>query len=162
MARYVMQPGPGLPALAMAALALAAATPADAAANIYHLTDLSFGTIGNLVADSTQAESVCVATGVLGGSYSVTATGTGGPFTLSGPGSATLAYEVQWSATSGQTSGQQLTAGSALTGQGGSLLDCTLGLVNDASLVVVLRAAALSGATAGSYSGTLTLLVAPN
>ena len=148
----------------LTALALVGAMPADAAVLVNQLSDVTFGTISNVVADATQAESVCADTGILGGLYGVTATGSGsgGAFTLSTGGGATLAYQVQWAATSGQTSGTQLTSGTALTGQRASLLDCTLGLQTDASLIVILRAAALGGATAGSYTGTLQIMLAPN
>jgi hypothetical protein len=91
-----------------------------------------------------------------------TGSGSGGAFTLAS-GSASLAYEVQWSQVSGQTSGTQLSPNVALTGQVSSATQpsCNSGPSTSASLIVILRSAQLSAAAAGSYSGTLTLLVAP-
>ena len=143
----------------------AAATPASAQARINKLSDVAFGTLTNFATDSVQAQSVCAYSLGLLGAYHVTATGSGsgGAFTLASSGS-TLPYEVQWSASSGQTSGTSLTSGVALTGQYSSALlsGCTLGAATTASLIVVIRATTLTTATAGSYSGVLTIILAPN
>ena len=50
-----------------------------------------------------------------------------------------------------------------LTGQISSATQqtCNNGPANSASLVVIVRSAALSSAAAGSYSGTLTLVIGP-
>jgi hypothetical protein len=50
-----------------------------------------------------------------------------------------------------------------LTGQVSSATQqtCTNGPATSASLVVILRSAALAGATAGTYTGTVTLVVGP-
>lgn len=74
-----------------------------------------------------------------------------------------LPYEVQWSDAAGQTSGALLTANVPLTGltSTASHDDCRTGPATTASLIVVLRAAAVSASISGSYDGTLTLLVAP-
>lgn len=150
-------------AAAAAWLTLAAATPAAAAVTLDHTSDMAFGTIGNITADRSLAESVC-AGGLLGGTYSVTATGsgTGGAFTMAGGSAGTLAYEVQWATSANQTSGMPLTANQPLGGLSAAALNCTLGLVNNASLIVILRGTALSGATADTYSGTLSIMLAPN
>lgn len=154
--------------LALAAV-LANAGPASAASNnvrISGLTNISFNTISDLTSDASLAEDVCVFSSSATSGYRVTASGsgTGGAFTLAPvSGSNTLAYEVQWKAQSGATSGTQLTAGSPLTGlvSSASQQACNSGPAVSASLIVVLRAAALSSATAGTYSGSLTLLIAP-
>ena len=72
-----------------------------------------------------------------------------------------MAYDVQWSGSPGQSSGAQLTPNVPLTGQvsTASQQTCNNGPVSSASLIVILRSAALSSATAGTYNGTLTLLV---
>ena len=148
--------------------ALACADPAMGASNvrISGLTNLSFNTVTDLTSDSSLAEDLCVYSSSPTSGYHVTATGsgTGGAFTLSPvSGSNTLAYEVQWKAQAGQTSGSQLTANSPLTGlvSAATQQQCNNGPAASASLIVILRAAALSSATAGSYSGSLTLLIAP-
>ena len=142
---------------------------AFAAANnevrISGLSDLAFGTITNLTVDSVLSESLCLyAKAKPTDLYRITATGSGsgGSFSLNS-GSATLAYDVQWSASPNRGSGIQLTANQPLTGQpnGASDSGCTSGSPTTASLIVILRSSALAAATSGTYTGTLTLLVAP-
>ena len=97
------------------------------------------------------------------GLYSVRASGsgTGGALTLAGSG-APMPYDVQWSASPNQSTGTALPANTTVTGFADGLVNQTCALVNttSASLIVVLRSAALSSAGAGSYSGTLTLVIA--
>ena len=152
----------------VAACALAAsAAPASAASNnvrITGLTDLAFGSISSFTSDSSMSENVCVYSNTALSNYQITATGSGSgqSFALSSA-TGSLAYEVQWSASPGQTSGTSLTAGVALTTQhsNASQQTCNSGPASSASLIVVIRAAAVAAATAGNYSGTLSLLVAP-
>ena len=146
---------------------LALASPAGAAsdkARITGLTDVAFGTIANLSVDAIQAQNVCVYSSSATSGYNVTASGTGpgGNFELSS-GSLPLPFEVQWSATSGQGSGTQLSPNVPLTGQvsNATQQSCNSGPASSASLVVILRSSALSSATAGIYNGTLTLVVGP-
>lgn len=154
-----------------AAISLAAAgtlgfaAPASAQqVRLTKLSNASFGTISSFTADSQKNENVCAYSSTSGGGYGITATGSGsgGAFTLSGS-SATLAYEVQWSSSSGQTSGTSLSPGIALTGQtsGAQSSNCNIGPATTASLIILIRASAASIATAASYSGTLTLMIAP-
>jgi hypothetical protein len=155
--------------IAAATALLASAAPADPpGARISGLTDVAFGTISNFAADSIRSQSVCVFAKGLDDGYSITASGSGssGAFQLAS-GSYTLPYEVQWSGTTGQTSGSQLLANQPLagfhTGGGpGAKDDCSKGPSTTASLIVILRSPALGAATSGTYGGTLTLLVAPN
>ncbi|HET9810461.1 MAG TPA: hypothetical protein VFP53_02045, partial [Sphingomicrobium sp.] len=89
----------------------------------------------------------------------------GGAFELSS-GTDLLAYEVEWSDAAGRSAGAQLLANQPLIGQttaaGTSATDdCSKGPAATASLIVILRSAAISAATSGTYAGTLTLLVAP-
>ena len=140
--------------------------PANAVSNkvrITKLVDIAFGTIANLGADAVRSESVCLFADTNTRGYNVTATGTGtgGAFELSGPRS--MAFDVQWSSSSGQSSGTQLVPNVPLTGQASSATQqtCGAGPATSASLVVILRAAALSSAGAGAYSGTLTVLIGP-
>ena len=128
------------------------------------LSDVAFGTIATLSSDSVRSQSICVFSNSPTNGYNIKATGSGsgGAFTLSS-GSNALAYEVQWSPLSGQSSGTTLSPNVALTGQVSSATQhaCNSGPASSASLIVILRAAQLSAASAGTYSGTLTLLVAP-
>ena len=132
------------------------------------LSDVAFGTIASFSTDSVRSQSLCLyAKSPPNDYYRITATGSGagGAFLLSS-GTDTLAYDVQWADSSGQVTGTQLVANQPLTGQqstagAGSAGDCSKGPATTASLIVVLRSAALAAATSGTYSGSLTLLVAP-
>jgi hypothetical protein len=154
-----------LPIFAASALALAA-TPASAAdkIRITGLADVTYGTITNFAVDAVQAQDVCVFSNSSPERYRVTASGsgTGGSFLLSS-GASTLPYEVQWNDQDGRTSGTQLLANQALHNQSSdsSQRACNSGPESTASLIVILRASAITAASAGTYSGTLTLLVAP-
>lgn len=156
----------GLAVAALLPLAALAPMPAHAQqARINKLTDVAFGTVTNFAADLSNAQSICVFSSAASKRYQVTATGNGtsGAFTLAS-GLNRLAYEVQWSASSGQTSGTSLTAGVTLTGlvSTATRSGCTSGPATSATLITIIRATNISAATAGSYTGTLTLVVAPN
>ena len=140
---------------------------ADAASNkvrVSDLSDIAFGTIDNLGADAVRSESLCLYANTDTNGYNVTATGTGpgGSFELTS-GVQPLPFEVAWSSSAGQVSGTRIVPNLPLAGQVSSAANqsCTSGPAATASLVVILRAAALSNATAGTYTGTLTLVVAP-
>jgi hypothetical protein len=152
---------------ALVALACACGSASPAGAQLVRITRLSnanFGTISNFGSVSTKNQNVCVYSSNLGGGYNVTATGSGsgGAFTLSGSG-ATLPYEVQWSSSSGQTSGTSLSPGVALTGQSSGALssNCNIGPSTTASLIILIQASQKSSAIAANYAGTLTLMIGP-
>jgi hypothetical protein len=134
-------------------------------ARISALSDVSFGIITNFATDYSRSQSLCLyAKSPPLDQYRITASGSGpgGAFELNS-GSDLLPYEVQWNAAAGQSGGVQLVANQPLTGQQStaSADDCSKGSATTASLVVVLRSGALSAASSGTYTGTLTLLVAP-
>lgn len=143
------------------------ADPGFAASNkvrITNLSDVAFGSIANLSVDAARSENVCLFSDTSTAGYNIRATGTGpgGAFQLaSGP--AAMAYEVQWNTTTGQNSGLQLTPNVPLTGLTSSATHqtCSTGAAASASLIIVLRSTALSTASAGNYTGTLTLVVGP-
>lgn len=147
-----------------AALALAAQTvPAAAqAVQVSGLSDVAFGTITGFGSDLVRSQSICAFSGLTGGRYTVTASGSGagGAFTLAN-GTRTLPYEVQWNTAAGQSSGTGLTANVPLTGQT-MLLSCPVLQATNTSLIVILRATSLRTATAGNFSGTLTVLLSAN
>jgi hypothetical protein len=154
-------------ALAGALACLAAASAAEAASNkvrVTNLSDVAFGTVTNLGADALRSESLCLFADTATNGYNVTATGSGrgGAFELSS-GTGTLPFELSWNSAGGQSSGAPLIANVPLTGQVSSATQqtCTNGPATSASLVVILRSAALAGATAGTYTGTVTLVVGP-
>ena len=152
---------------ALLMVALFGESPCDAASNkvrITNLSDVSFGTIGNLNVDAVQSQSVCVYADTNSSGYNVTGIGAGpgGAFQLSS-GAASMSFDVLWSSSPGQNSGTQLTPNVPLTGQvsTGTHQSCSNGPATTASLVVVLRSIALSSAAAGTYNGTLTLVIGP-
>lgn len=157
----------GAPRLALPiALFLAAAFPLPASAQkvrITNLSDVDFGLISNLQSDARRSQNVCVFSNSTGNRYSVIATGsgTGSSFELSN-GSNSLTYEVEWNDQSGQTTGTSLAPNVAATGQVSSATQqaCNSGPPTSGSLIVVLRSSSLTQAPEGSYSGSLTLLVA--
>jgi spore coat protein U-like protein len=150
----------------MSALVLAA-PPTLAASNkvrVSNLGDVAFGSIANLGVDTSQSQNICLYSDTSTSGYNITAAGAGpgGAFQLSS-GPSALPYVVQWSSSSGQNSGVQLSPNVPLTGQTSTATQqtCNNGPPTSASLIILFRSGALSGATAGTYSGTLTLVVGP-
>lgn len=151
---------------ALVALAASCSVPGHAQnVRISGLSDVDFGTLTNLINDQTISQTICVFSAAFNGGYRITATGSGpgGAFTLQS-GAAQLPYELQWAASADQTSGQPLTPGIALSSQSGNtwLSNCLFGLFRSASLIAVLRASQTGTARAGSYSGTVALMIAPD
>lgn len=156
----------GLNAFAVLATLACAHSPAPAQSNkvsISGLTDVAYGTINNLQTDSRRSQSICVSASTTDGLYSVTATGTGpgGALELSS-GTFSLPYSVEWSSAPSQSFGASLTANAGLVGQSTpeKQQDCKSRGLQTASLIVILRGAELGAAIQGSYSGTLTILIA--
>ena len=148
-------------------IAIAIAVPAGAATvRITGLRNVIFASL-DIAVDAINSQSICVYSDTATKGYSVTATGSGSgsAFTLSGGAvGGALPYIVQWGQTPGQTVGTQLNPGTALTGQKSTATQqrCSNGPSSTASLIIVLRATNLQSATAGiSYTGTLTILIAP-
>lgn len=128
------------------------------------LSDVAFTNVDPSV-DASNAQNVCVWSNTATKGYRLTATGSGAAnaFSLANAG-LTVPYSVEWSTSSGQTSGTALTSGSALTGltSVATNSNCASGPSSSASLVVKILSADLQGmSAAASYTGTLTLLVAP-
>ena len=146
---------------------LVGTSPGWAASNnvrITGLSDVAFGTLASLTSDASQTQSVCVYANTATSGYNVRASGSGagGAFALSS-GTDSLPFEVQWNSSAGQSAGTQLTANVTLPGQisAATQQTCNAGPAASASLIVILRSAALSSAAAGSYNGSLTLLIGP-
>jgi spore coat protein U-like protein len=157
--------GPGRLMMRLAALLAATATlwasPASAQrVQISELGDVSFGLLTNLNADTVRNQDICVYSQSNGYNVRAFGNGSGGAFTLS-DGANMLAYEVQWNSSAGQVVGTTLAANAPLTGQLSSAQQRSCNQGPSASLIIVLRSAALSSATAGTYTGTLTLVVEP-
>jgi len=128
------------------------------------LTDVAFTNQDPSVAAS-KAENVCVWSNTSTRGYNVTAngSGTGGAFTLANA-SLSVPYSVEWAGSSGAASGSALTSGTALTGLTSTATNatCSSGPASTASLIVKIAASDLQSMQAStSYTGTLTLVVAP-
>lgn len=128
------------------------------------LSDVAFTNVDPSV-DAANAQNVCVWSNTGTRGYRVTATGSGAAnaFTLANA-ALSVPYTVEWSGTSGQTAGTSLAAGTALTGLTSTATNsnCASGPAASASLIVKIAAADLQGMSAATnYTGTLTLLVAP-
>lgn len=113
-----------------------------------------------------RAQDVCVWSNSVGRRYNITArgNGTGDAFTVSAGGLASVPYTVEWAQVTGQSAGTPLATGVALTAQSSAATapTCTAGPASSASLIVKLAASDLQQMQAGAaYSGTLTLVVAP-
>ncbi|MBO0749787.1 MAG: hypothetical protein J2O44_05080 [Porphyrobacter sp.] len=133
-------------------------------ARITGLTDVTFANQDPNTAASS-AQDVCVWSNTATKGYTIKATGSGASsaFTLSN-GTTTVPYSVEWAATSGQTSGTALTAGTASSSLTSGAVDqtCSSAPTASATLLVKIGTTDLGGMTAGgSYTGTLTLLVTP-
>ncbi len=147
-----------------AALALLGPVPGHAQqVRISRLTDVAFGTISNFTTDQIRTQNVCAHSTSATRGYHVTARGNGTAFAFTlASGTARLAYEVQWAGSIGQTSGTNLVTNVAQGGFTGRGNNSTCGNgVRTASLITILRTSAISAATAGAYTGTLTLILAP-
>jgi hypothetical protein len=166
-----MTKGISLRAAAIVAALAVLAAPTGARAQqsrVSGLSDVNYGTINSFV-DQTNSQNVCVYSGfqifiwTFPRPYSVTATGSGagGAFTLaSGP--RTLPYEVRWADAANQTTGTQLTAGVTTAGFDNSQTSQTCAGGENASLIVTVTGTSLQTASAGSYSGVLSITITPN
>jgi hypothetical protein len=129
---------------------------------ISSLDDIALGTWSGS-GDMTGSDNACVWSTTR--KYQITATGSGtaGAFTLTNGGAtpSTIAYSVQWAGTSGAGSGSAMTSGTALTGQTTSTTSTTCGGSTNSTLLIRVLDADLSSAPAATYTGTLTLVVAP-
>lgn len=114
--------------------------------------------------NASNNQDVCVWSNTASGGYNITASGSGASsaFTLAN-GALTVPYSVEWATSTGQTSGTALTAATNVTGLTSSATspDCSTGS-KSASLIVNMAATDLQSMAGGAtYTGTLTLLVAP-
>lgn len=153
-------------ALLLAAAMMATGTAAHGQqVRIRQLNDFVFNTLGAAPVDTSLADNLCIYSTAASGRYTITARGSGSSnaFTLAS-GSNTLPYEVQWASSANQSSGTVLSPGVAFATTTTNRTDstCNQAASLNTTLIVVLRASAQQSARAGSYSGTLTLLIAPN
>jgi hypothetical protein len=128
------------------------------------LADVSF-TNQDPATPALNAQNVCVWSNTSTKGYFITATGSGAAsaFTLAN-GALTVPYSVEWAGSSGQTSGTALTTATALHGLTSTATNptCSAGPGTTASLIVKISTTNLAAMQAATtYTGTLTLVVAP-
>lgn len=128
------------------------------------LNDVSFANQDPATA-AVSPQNLCVWSNTSTKGYNVTASGSGtaNAFTLAN-GALNVPYSVEWSQSSGQSSGTALTAGTALTGLKSTATNalCAAGPSSTASLIVKMSTSSLQTMQAATtYTGTLTLVVAP-
>lgn len=143
-------------------VAISASVPARA--RLSGLNNVTFAN-ANPANAASNAQSVCAWSNTVTKGYRITATGSGAgsAFTLAA-GGLTVPYSVQWNATSGQTSGTALTAGTQSGGFVSTATNqlCASGPNASASLIVGITANDLQTMQASTnYTGTLTLLMTP-
>jgi hypothetical protein len=130
-------------------------------ARVSGIDDIDLGTWSGS-GDLAISDDICV--WASGGGYSITASGdgAGGAFTL-GSGDNTVEYSVKWADGGGSESGTALSSNAALEGQTSTATssDCDGGNDPSATVAVEIAENQLAGAAGGSYSGTITLVVAP-
>lgn len=135
---------------------------------ISNLSDITLSPT-DLTATATSNQNVCVWSNTATKGYNITATGNNGggvgtAFAVGGASLTPVPYTVEWAGTTGQTSGTALTAGTNATGftSNATSATCASGASPSASLIVRISAANLQAMRATTnYTGTLTLLVAP-
>lgn len=131
--------------------------------NLVKLTDvadLNFGTYSGS-GSAVQDDSVCVYTNNPSGQYKVTARGSGTSFAFTiTNGSATIPYTVRWNNTGSTTGNFQINSNSqSSTLSGANTTSQTCGGVNNANFQVTMTRNSILGVPAGSYTGTLTLII---
>jgi len=129
------------------------------------LRDVTFADVDAGVAQS-DAQDVCVWSNTNGRKYNIKASGSGsgGAFTLASGALDPVNYTVEWNALAGKATGTGLVNGTGLAGQASvaTAPTCASGPTKSASLIVKMDTTNLQNMQAGAtYSGTLTLVVAP-
>jgi hypothetical protein len=152
-----------LAATSTGSIGISATVPARA--RITGLADVAFAPTDLTVAVSNNQD-VCVWSNTSTKGYNVTATGSGASsaFTLTTGGASPLLvpYTVAWNPSAGQTSGTALTASMVSGNQVSTATNQTCSGGETQSLILGIVASELGGMQATtSYTGTLTLVVAP-
>lgn len=128
-------------------------------------TDADLGPILNTAGQATKPQNVCVWSNNSDKSYFITASGSGAAnaFTLANSTNPVIPYEVLWNATSGQTTGTQLTTATKSAKLIGTAGNPNCGGGTTATLILGILGTDANAMLAGTvYTGTLTLLIAPN
>jgi hypothetical protein len=147
-------------ALAFWALTFFPEVAATQTVKITEMTDISLGTYSG-IGDLQNEDTICIYN--LGNSaYRVRASGTGagGSYQMTGPGGATLPFEVEFRSGAGSFVALPHNSFTGFTGADTSSNSC--GGTPNATLRIIAREASLLSVVNGSYSGTLTILLETN
>ena len=127
---------------------------------IRNMADASFASYPGS-GDLSFNQNVNISVNYASGGYRVTGSGSGagGAFTIA-DGSNVIPYEVKFNDEVGVSGNVALSSGSALTGQTGAVKPIS-STTNDANYAIKLAEADILAVDAGSYSGTISLVVAP-
>lgn len=160
------QGSPGTTSTATATISASVAARVD----ISSVSDVTFGDadlgpVMNTSNQATKASNVCVWSNNADKSYYITATGSGtsNAFSMANSTNPVVPYQVYWNTTSGQTTGTQLITGTKSAKLTSTATAPNCGSGTSATLVVgIMGSDANTMLAATTYTGTLTLLVAPN
>ena len=135
--------------------------PATSQAQDVLITGLQDYNFGSFSGDEDMDDTLCIYKSSGNKRYWVTATGsgTGGAFELQDGGNS-FAYGVRWQKAGGNFG--KLTAGVAKRYGGADKVNTDCGGVDNAGLRIEMRESNVAGAPAGSYGGSLTLLIEPD
>lgn len=138
--------------------------PANAQAVKARISGLQDIALGNLPAagDVRTTTSMCVYVNSQTQTYRVTVSTGGAELALTGAGEG-LPIQVQWAGTPTASSGAQLAAGTAspVFYTAAEHQHCNRGPTTSATLIIGITEADIQRAAAGTYSGQLTILIAP-
>jgi hypothetical protein len=124
------------------------------------LDDIPLGAYSG-TAGLSGSDQLCVYSNTGGYTISAHGSGAGSDFLLVGnSGTATVPYTVQWADAAPAETGNSLSVNTAVS-QSVSGVNPTCGGGNNATVIISVSGEALATAPADSYSGTLTLTVAP-
>lgn len=133
---------------------------------ISKLSDIALGAITDTSASEAGSTQACIYTNVSGGTYTITATSShpsSGDFRVNDGGSNYVTYTAQWSDQQDGSGSVALTSGAVLAASqenaSTTSLDCDGG--SNARFSVTFPAGNLFAAVPGTYTDTVTLLVAP-
>jgi hypothetical protein len=138
--------------------------------DITNLSDVTFadadlGPVVNTAGQATKASNVCVWSNNTDKSYYIIASGSGASsaFTLANSTNPVIPYQVYWNATSGQSTGTQLTAATKSAKLVSTATTPNCGGGTSATLVIGIQGTDANAMLASTtYTGTLTLLVSPS
>lgn len=132
----------------------------DSLVRVNNLNDIDLGTFSGGAGDLSGADNFCIYRNGAGNfNITMTGSGAGSAFTLT-DGTNTLPYSVEFT----NSTPNAMTAGTLLAAQSGAFTandTCDSGASDNVSVSVTVANGALASVPAGSYTGTLTMVVAP-